>query len=274
MKLLKLTLIALCICITTNMQAQLLKKLGKTAERAVERTLDKKVDKKTTKETEKTFDSTFNNTKSSTKEKGQVSNNSNYTTQETYSFTHKYVMQIEGKKHATTINYFLNNDANYIGSSIDLENNPTSMLTVMNMTNKTATMFMDMNNQKSQMSIALDLESMTDESIEDQQVKITPTEKTKTILNFTCHEYKVEGKDYYGNIWVTQDAGVSFSKSFYKTKSKQGLNQSWMAMVNGLTMEMHITNTSKRKEENIVMKCIALEKSNLIIKSSDYKKMM
>lgn len=61
---------------------------------------------------------------------------------------------------------------------------------------------------------------------------------------------------------------------FYKTKVKKGLNQPWMSMVNGLTMEMNITDTSKRKDQNIVMKCIALEKSNLIINSSDYKKMM
>ena len=274
MNFLKLTLVTLCVCLTTNTQAQLLKKLGKTAERAVERTLEKKVDQKASKETEKTFDSTFNSKKTIKKEPNKVDNNTTYTTQETYQFTHKFVMQIESKKQASTIHYYLNPKANYIGTSVDLENNNTQMITVMNMDNNTTTMFMEMNNQKSQMTIALDLESITEDTLEEQQVKITPTGKTKTILNFTCHEYKVEGKDYYGNIWVTQDAGVSFSKSFYKTKAKKGLNQAWLSLVNGLTMEMNITNTSKRKEENMIMKCIALEKNNLTINSSDYKKMM
>ncbi|WP_452227987.1 MULTISPECIES: DUF4412 domain-containing protein [unclassified Lacinutrix] len=194
------------------------------------------------------------------------------TIQKTYTFTHKYVMQIESGKHNTTIHYFLNDTANYIGSSIELENNITSMISVLDVSNKTATMFMTINEQKTQMSIPIDLESITKDGMEEQQVKITATGKTKTILNYTCHEYKVEGKDYFGTIWVTNDAGVSFSKVFYKTKDKKGLNQPWMSSVDGLTMKMNITDTSKRKEQHMVMQCIALEKSNLTINGSDYKK--
>ncbi|MBQ0786161.1 MAG: DUF4412 domain-containing protein [Oceanihabitans sp.] len=269
MKFLKLALIILSLSLSTNTQAQLLKRLGNVAERAVERTLEKKVDEKTTKETEKTFDSTFNK-----KEQRQASSSSSSPIQKSYVFTHKFVMQIQSDTHNTNINYFLNNADNYIGSSMDLENNNTQMITVMDMSEKKATMFMEINNQKTQMSIPLDLDGMTDDAMEEQEVKITPTGKTKTILSYTCHEYKVVGKEYYGNVWVTQDAGVSFSKTFYKAKAKKGLNQSWMSMINGLTMEMHITNTAKRKEQNMVMKCIALEKNNLTINGSDYKKMM
>ncbi|QRM89437.1 DUF4412 domain-containing protein [Lacinutrix sp. WUR7] len=274
MKFLKLALIILSLSLSTNTQAQLLKKFGNAAERAAERTLEKKVDEKTTRETEKTFDSTFNRKKQNKKEQRQTSNRSSSEIQKAYVFTHKFVMQVESDKHHTNIHYFLNNDDNYIGSSMDLENNNTKMITVMDMSEKRAIMFMEINDEKKQMSIPLDFDNMTEDAMEEQEVKITPTGKTKTILNYTCHEYEVEGKDYHGNIWVTQDAGVSFSKSFYKAKAKKGLNQSWMSMINGLTMEMHITNTSKRKEQIMVMKCIALEKSKLTINGSDYKKMM
>ncbi|MDO6596059.1 DUF4412 domain-containing protein [Oceanihabitans sp. 2_MG-2023] len=253
MKFFKLSLIMLSFCVTTNTQTQLLKELGNVAERAEAHTLEKKAGK-------------------TTREQRQV--NSTSAIQKTYTFTHKFVMQIQSNKHNTNINYFLNNDANYIGTSMDLGNNITKMITVMDISTKKATMFMEINNQKTQMSIPIDLDSMTEDAMQEQDVKITPTGKTKNILNFTCHEYKVEGKDYNGNVWVTQDAGVTFSKAFYQAKVKKGLNQSWMSMINGLTMEMNITDTSKRKDQNMVMKCIALEKSNLTINGSDYKKMM
>jgi len=274
MKFLKLAVITISLSLSTNTQAQLLKRLGNVAERAVERTLEKKVDEKASKETEKTFDSTFNNKKQNKKEQRQASSSPSEAIQKTYTFSHKFVMQIESDKHKTNINYFLNNTDNYIGSSMDLGNHNSQMITVMDMSEKRATMFMEISNQKTQMSIPLDLDNMTEETMEEQEVKITPTGKTKTILSYTCHEYKVVGKDYHGNVWATQDAGVSFSKTFYKAKAEKGLNQSWMSMINGLTMEMHITNTAKRKEQTMAMKCIALEKSNLTINGSDYKKMM
>lgn len=275
MKILKLLFLVITICFTTNTQAQLLKKLGKVAERSVERTLEKKVDQKTSKETEKTFDSTFNN-KTTNKEskRSHKTRTSSSSVASSYTFTHKYTMQIQSGKHASTITYFLNTNENYIASTMDLQTENTSVISVMDMSKNKMVMFMNTHGEKTQMSMDMDFENLTNDAIEDQQVKITPTGKTKTLLNLTCHEYEVSGKDYHGNIWTTQDAGVSFSKAFYKAKSKKGFNQSWMSTVNGLTMEMTITDTSKRKPETISMTCIALEKENLNINSNDYKKML
>ena len=78
----------------------------------------------------------------------------------------------------------------------------------------------------------------------------------------------------YGTIWITEQAGVTFSKAFYGEKSKKGIDKSWMSTINGLFLEMSMTDTSKKKPQNIEMKCISLEKTNFSIRTSDYKKMM
>jgi hypothetical protein len=275
MKTLKLILMLFALSFSINSQGQILKRLGRSADRAAERALEKKVDEKATKETEKAFDSTFNKTKTNKEAQNHPSiRSSSSSPASSYSFAHKYVMQIQSDKYNSTINYFLNNSEEYIGFSMDLKSKNTNVFSVMDMSKNMMVMFMDNNNQKTQMAMDLDFDTMTEDANDDQQVKITTTGNTKSLLGYTCHEYNVNGEDYHGNVWVTQDAGVSFSKAFYKAKSKKGLNQSWMSKINGLVMEMNITNTSKRKSQTIIMTCIALEKNKLTINSSDYKKMM
>lgn len=73
-------------------------------------------------------------------------------------------------------------------------------------------------------------------------------------------------------VWVTQNAGVSFSKSFYNVKAKKGMNQSCMQMLNGLTMEM--TDTSKRKPQHILKTCIASDEVTVKIDAQNYRKLM
>jgi hypothetical protein len=144
----------------------------------------------------------------------------------------------------------------------------------MDLDRKAMFMFMENKGDKSQMSMNLDIEEIADDAMEESDMKITPTGNTKTILGYTCHEFKVVGKDITGTIWVTQDAGISFAKSFYNVKAKKGMDQSWMKLINGLTMQMDMVDTSKRKPQNISMTCISLEKTSLNIESKAYKKLM
>lgn len=270
---LKSILLVLTMCIATNANAQLLKKLGKKAEKAAEKTLEKKVEQKTERETDKAFDSTFNKKRSKkSKKRNPVMATSSVSPASSYSFSHKYVMQIKDGRKTTDITYFLNKSGNYIGTSIPDQKN--SMLTVMDMSKETMFMFMENKGDKTMMSINFNLEQATNDAVNETNVSITPTGNSKKILNYTCKEYKVSGNDINGSVWVTQSAGISFSKAFYQTKSKKGLNQSWMAMLKGLTMEMNITDTSKRKPKTIVMTCIALERSNFTINTNNYKKLM
>ncbi|WP_339633454.1 hypothetical protein, partial [Bizionia echini] len=68
---------------------------------------------------------------------------------------------------------------------------------------------------------------------------------------------------------------VKIPKGFYDMSDKnKNANQAWMADMDGILLEMHITDTSKRKQQTMSMRCIALEKAKFKINSSDYKKFM
>ena len=237
----------------------------------------KKVEEKTENETEKAFDSTFNNPKSktSTKKSSPLDvSGSKVDPAANYNFSHKYVMEIKSDKNTSILNYYLTNSGDYIASTVPDKNGNEDVISVMDLSRKTIYMFMESKGDKSQMGMNLNLEEVADDAMEQTDVKVTPTGNTKTILGYKCEEYKVVGNDLNGTIWVAPNADISFSKSFYNIKAKKGMNQSWMKMINGLTLQMDMVDTSNRKPQNISMTCIALEKLKLNIHTSDYKKLM
>jgi len=274
MKTFKTLLILLSLSFATQTNAQIWKKLGKKIEKAAEKTLEKKVEEKTERETSKAFDSTFNNSKGNKKNTNspfKISGNK-ANPSKNYTFSHTYVMQINDGKRKTDLQYYLTNSGNYFGMKIpdDKEN----VVSVMDIDKKTMFMYMDSRGDKLLMSMGLDIEDMTEDSMDQNNVSVTATGNTKTILGYSCQEFKVKGDDMEGRVWITQNAGVSFAKSTYGVKTKKGLNQSWMRMLNGLFLEMEMTDTSKRKPKTMKMRCLSLDKTNITIKSSDYKKLM
>ncbi|WP_452225315.1 DUF4412 domain-containing protein [Lacinutrix chionoecetis] len=276
MKTLKALLIIITICFSINTEAQIWKKLSKKAEKAVERSLEKKVEQKAERETDKAFDSTFNNSKKNEKKSknknGSLFGMSNATPASSYNFSHKYVMQMDNGKKPVDMIYYLNRDSNYLGFEIPDTKNRT--LTVMDLQEEVMFMFMDNKGDKTLMSMNLKLDQLTEEAIEATEYSVTATGNTKTILGYACKEYDVKGKDLHGKVWVTENAGVSFSKTFYRTKQKKGMDQTWMAMVNGLPMEMRITDTSKRKPKTTTMTCTSLKAEAFTIDTKNYKKLM
>jgi hypothetical protein len=267
MKTLKTLILLMAICLSTGTQAQFLKKLKKRAAEAAESTMERKVEEKTMKETEKAFDSTFNN-------QGKLFKKETAKPAEFYSFSYKYVMHIDDGKNPTDINYYLNEEGSYIGSGMDLQENE-EIVTVIDIPSETAHMFMNLGEQRSTMSFGLDFEQVTENAAEGTGVSITPTDNTKMILGYTCYEYEVEGKNFHGSVWVTDEADVSFGNSFYKMKNKKfkalkNTDQSWMATIDGLTMETTITDTSRKKPTTITMTCTALDAVEYIINTSEY----
>lgn len=266
------TSIICMICFVNFSQAQLLERLADKATKAAERTVERKVEQKAQKETEKAFDSTFNKKRSKTSKNRTKANSTSTTPKDVYKFTHKYIMQMESDKYNTTITYYLAKNESYFGSTIKGQ---TSMINVMDFEAKTLFMFTNTGATKMVMGTSLDFEELASDTQNNDQATITKTGKTKTILGYTCSEYHVTSKNIDSYVWVTQKADVSFPKSFYSVKSKnQQANQQWMSNVDGLVLEMQITDTSKRKPETITMRCVTLEKTSFQIKSSDYKKLL
>ncbi|RSK40260.1 DUF4412 domain-containing protein [Mangrovimonas spongiae] len=254
-------------------QAQFLERLADKAVNSAERTVERKVEQKSRKETEKAFDSTFNRKKTSKKsDKKSSSAQSNKSPRAVYQFTHKYVMQLQSGKYNTTINYYLSKGESYLGSTIE---SASTMTTVMDFEKKTMFMYTEAGNSKMLMATSLNFNQILDKADSESDARIKKSGKTKTILGYPCEEYLITSSDMKGYVWVTQSADVSFPNEFYNiSNKKQATNQQWMTQVNGLVLDMQVTDTSKRKPETITMRCVALEEQDVTINSKEYKKLM
>jgi hypothetical protein len=265
MKTIKILLLLLISCTVTQGNAQFLKKLKKSAQEAAERTVERKVERKTEQETGKTFDSIFDN-------QGGLFNGKKEAPAKTYAFTHAYEMDIIAEKDTTHVTYYLTNVDEFMGSAIQMNENE-QMITVMDLLRKTAYNFMDFGENKSMMSFGLDFEKVV-ENQTDTNVLVEPTGNTKEILGYECEEYQVAGEDFEGTIWVTHEAEISFSDAFAlvkKQKKNKSYNQSWMSMVEGLTVEMNMIDTSKKKPKTMKMQCTSVDVTDYIIYTNDYE---
>lgn len=268
-KTVQLLFLSLFMCMPFSSDAQIFKKLKRSIERAAEKTLEKKVEEKTEKEVGDVFDDTFNND-------GKILNNAKVSPASSYSFTHKYVTKIDdGKNDPININYYLTKKAEFIGMKMDLKG-AQDMFTVIDIPNETVHLFMSMSGKKSTMSVGVNFDKAVAEGTEYPDMKITKTGNTKKILSYNCDEYDVKGKDLSGKVWITQNAPVSFGKNFYnmssnKLKKANQMAQSWLANMDGLVMEMRMTDTSKRNATVMTMTCIALDKTNFTLNSNDYR---
>ena len=179
MKTLKFLFAITALLLVTDGHAQFFKKLKKKAAEAAERTVERKVEEKTEKETEKAFDSTFNN-------QGNLFKKSNVAPSDFYSFTHKYVMEVSQGKDTTQLMYYLASQGNYLGSSVQMKENE-QMVTVMDLSRKTAYSFMDFGDMKTMMSFGLDFEEIVENTQDNNsEMIIEPTGNTKEILSYNC----------------------------------------------------------------------------------------
>jgi arsenate reductase-like glutaredoxin family protein len=268
MRTIKKILPLVAICFFTTSHAQFWKKITKRAERAAEEAVERKVEEKAARETEKTFDTVFNN-------KGKLFKKKKASKLDSYSFTHRYVMELISENDSTEIIYYLTNDHEYMASSFKMKN-AQEFFTVMDLPNTAVHTFMNLGNKKSMSSFKIDLEEVDEAEMNINEFTITTTGQTKEIIGYQCEEYQVTGPQLSGKIWVTQDAGISIQKAFSRLQSKKikglkGMNQSWTSMVDGLVLEMKMIDYSQRNPEPIHMICTSLEETEFNIYTADYE---
>lgn len=259
-------LIALCFCTTSN--AQFWKKITKRAEQAAEEAVERKIEEKAARETEKTFDTVFNN-------KGKLFKKKKASKLDSYSFTHRYVMELISENDTTEITYYLTNDHEYMASSFEMKN-AQEFITVMDLPNSAVHTFMNLGNKKSMSSFKIDLEEVDEAEMNMDEFVIAITGQTKEIIGYQCEEYQVTGPQLSGNVWVTQDAGITVQKAFSRLQSKKikglkGMNQSWTSMIDGLVLEMKMIDYSQRNPEPVKMVCTSLKESSFNINTIDYE---
>lgn len=255
------------VCFSFSGQAQIFDRLVDKATKSAERTIERKVEQKSANETDKAFDSVF---ESPDKPSESIERK---TPESVYEFSHKYVMQIESDKYTTNLTYYLAKNKNFFGSTMEAA---ASMFTVMDFDKRTMFMFTEAGGKKMLMASKLDLNDIISDDLEENPTaQIEKTGNSKTILGFECSEYLVTSKDMKGSFWITQDANITFPNGFYQVSDKKKKsNQAWMSNMEGIMMEMHIIDTSKRKPQTMIMRCVELEESSFKINTSEYKKFM
>ena len=160
-----------------------------------------------------------------------------------------------------------------MASAVQMKENEW-ITTVLDLPRETVYSFMDLGTTRSMMSFGIDMDEVAATTSQNNDIQINPTGNAKEILGYSCEEYQVVGADFEGEIWVTQEAAIGFSDAFSNIaqgKQTKGLDQSWMSMVNGLTLEMDMWDTSKRKPQRIKMFCTEVDETDFSISAADYK---
>ncbi len=259
--------IALTMCFSGTSNAQFFKKLAKKVENAAENAVERKVEQKTKRETEKAFDSTFNKKRKKNKKAG-MPGLSQVAPAESYAFNHKVEMEINSGKEAMHADYYLTDSGNFFGTSIKTEKVKNNFMTIFDVDREAMFTFMENEGQKMKMGVEFKTDDTT---TEEPTFSITTTGNSKTILGYSCQEYKIAGEDMTATVWVTKEVDIRFPSTLYNTKKNQNNNQEWMNDLDGWAMEMVMVETSKRKPQTITMNCLSIEKSNLKINSNDYQ---
>jgi len=268
----KTVVLAIILCNVTTTNAQFLKKLGDKIANSAKKTVEKKVEEKTERETNKAFDSTFN--KTSKKKNSSVSKSGN-SPSSSYSFTHIYTVAVDDGNKTTNLDYYLTPSANYFATYAPSKNGKNITTSIMDINQETMHMLMDDNKgNKSRMSMKLNMNKLTNYMIDQTNVKATPTGTTKTIVGYKCEGFKVKGDDFEGTVWVTQGAGISFYNHIYKPMETTQQDVLFKKLKTGLTLEMDMIDTSKRRPKTIRMTCIKLVEKKQTITTSNYRKMM
>jgi len=266
MKTIKAILLILVLSITANTQAQFFKKLQKKAEQKIEREAERRAQRRVDKKIDKTYDKLEKGIDSSLEKKDDTTSST-----KKYVFTHVYAMEMTYKKDVIVFEYYLKNNANYL--AVNFPNMKTGMISIMDLDQGKSITLMETGDQKTQMTMKFGFKETIEEANED--IEINKTGNTKKILGYTCYEYDVTGKDFNSKVWVTNEAGISFPKDFQGSGGKKMKNQNnnWVFEMDGMVLEMIVTDTSKRKPKTSTMTCTKLAKEANTIDTSLYKKM-
>ena len=195
-----------------------------------------------------------------------------------YDFDYTYKLKMTHKKDDIQFDYYLKKDAGYFGFSIPLmtkEQEGMNMFTVMDTDNAVTAMFMEMMGKKVVQKSKIKLSDFdADNDTSDFTIKEIGS---KTILGYNCQGFIMENKDTEITAYITDEAPISFNKVWDTGKNKmpKGFNPAWMKKYseNGLMMEMQYVDKKKAKN-NMTMTCVALEKTDFSIQTSNYGSML
>lgn len=273
-------------CFVAPTHGQFLKKLKKKAGDAVEQTVLNRTEKEVSKATDDAIDDMIEssaNEKHATKDSKEVQesiqslfgggNIDNIPDQ--YNFSYKAVMEITSKDDKNQLEYWLQPDVRYFGTKISQAGEDN--LTVLDLDNKSMTMFMHSDDQRLIMPMRTD-SKLFQKILEnaDQESSSEPLDyveiESKSILGYHCKGYEFTTEDGVSRIWVTDQTPVGFNSGLFNTDNS--LPKTFIPMDgNTMMMEMQFI-PSKKNDDTYMMKCIEFTKENMRVRKADYKSML
>lgn len=163
---------------------------------------------------------------------------------------------------------------------------PTSITTmIFDMNHEATILLMDNQGTKNSLAYKLDFDSIQEDSaladsisLEQGDITVEKTGKTKTILGYSCEEYFIKTEDGEGFYWVTEEpigGYTSFwsqNSPFANSQTQEKYAKQFKNVPKGNFMEMYWTATDGSKMD---MRVIEIEESNAkTFQLADYPNIM
>ncbi|WP_339660639.1 DUF4412 domain-containing protein [uncultured Polaribacter sp.] len=253
MKMIKwLLLVLFYFGVTTNINAQLLKKLKNKVAQKVEQKIEEKIDK----ETDKVIDDALDGKKEQTTED----------LPSTFSFTSSLEVEITtNNDNSATIEILLGNYTNIYAMSVIAEDMDEQTKIYNVVSPKSTTMFLNVAGMKMKKTVDQDAFSTADfsDKVPANSEELQKTGATKSILGYSCYEYKYVNEGGYVKVWATKDF-----PSKNKNISMLGMREN--SIIEGFVLELE----TKSGNEIAKMKAVKFNKNKAVtINTNEYKSM-
>ena len=204
---------------------------------------------------------------------------------DSYSFTNQMDVMLtstnkRGKQEQMPITFHFKPESSQMGISMKYNEGKDSgeAFTIFDLDNKAMVVLTNSGQQKMAMSIPIDdktLESYQNENeaADNSKMSFTKTGRTKTILGYSCQEYKFESEESSGTTWVTDEL-PAYRQNFMnmaaqaQRKNKQALPANYPT---GTMLEMNMVSDKGEKSHWLVT--AVKDNAPLNVKMADYQVM-
>lgn len=271
-------LLAFCIVGSFQMEAQIFKKIQRSAENAAERTVLRKTEQKTAEKVDESIDDALEGEEKEKRKKNKKSQSKKSGSDAfapSYAFSYKYTMEVTSKDAKTQqmqMDFWLEPNAKYMG--IEMKQQGMEMFQILDAKQTMAYNFVNSGGNK--MAMSMDYGQFDTETEEDySDYTITPL-PDKTILGYRCTGKKMENDEWEVTFYYTQEVDVSINSMFQSDQTDnvpEELKQQFSPDEEYLLLSMVMKdkkNQGTKEDRSGSMECVALEKDNFTFATTGY----
>lgn len=268
--------LACAFFLSTDLNAQFLKKLGKKVENKVENTVINKTSDKAGKETGKAVDNVLEpetDNKKQNREKKTTKKSASKSIPSSYEFDYQYQMTMTTSQGKMSLDYFLKPGASYLGLKM---NQGIDMFMVMDGDSNTNYMFMNSGGNKIATATSLNGNDIINSSNNENDYTITDL-PPKTILGYKCLGKQMENEEYLIKMYYTTEADVSFNDVFKSSNDQipDAMKAHFNSAEGALMMYMDMVDKKNKGKRNSssTMECTLLKPTDFTFNTSGYRAM-